>query len=134
MNDEYDEQFRRSFGWTVLLILILLPFAVWLLLWLSTNPADAQENSYCKPVAEMEAWLLQNFQEEIVAAGIDLDPRTGEPTGTFTETFASPNGETWTTVELRPNTNIACMVRGGKNWVQIPFVPPRAPEAPRRSS
>ena len=70
-------------------------------------PALAQEN--CAPFDQVEAQLAAEFHETRVQQGIVGEGRA------LLAIFASPNGETWTAVMVRPD-GLACMAAAGQDW------------------
>ena len=69
--------------------------------------AVAQES--CAPYDQVAAKLAAEFHETRVQQGIVGEGRA------LLAIFASPNGETWTAVMVRPD-GLACMAAAGQDW------------------
>jgi hypothetical protein len=77
---------------------------------LLSTPALAQEEGPpCAPFDQVEARLAAEFMETRVAQGVTSSGQA------MLVIFASPNGETWTAVMVRPG-GLACMAAAGMDW------------------
>lgn len=86
-----------------------------------SSPALAQEEGPpCAPFHQVEAKLAAEFMETRIAQGVTSSGQA------MLVIFASPNGETWTAVMVRPG-GLACMAAAGMDW-QIRSDPAPVPE------
>jgi hypothetical protein len=81
------------------------------------SPALAKSGSVqrglCIPYDEMKLHLKQNFNEQAVGRGI-----TGQ--GQLTEVYSTPDGSTWTIIQIDPRQHMmACPRAQGRSWVHL---------------
>ena len=70
------------------------------------SPALAQV--ICNPRSDFVEYLKENYDEEPLAFGLNID-------GRVLEMFGTPDGETWTML-ITDESGISCVVTSGKNW------------------
>jgi len=87
-------------------------FIVAFLLWPSPVESGPVNPRMCVPYDKMRADLLRMYQEKPYGHGISGD-------GELTELYMSPEGETWTIIQIRPQTGLACPRAFGTNWFAL---------------
>src|SRR3546814_876208 len=73
-----------------------------------SSPAVGQGQRQCASHESALRQLALKYGEAVVAGGVVNG-------GTFLELLVSPNGETWTILEILPNGR-ACISGSGENW------------------
>ena len=66
----------------------------------------------CIPYEKMRNDLLRMYREKPYGHGISKD-------GELTEFYMSPEGETWTIIQIRPQTGVACPRAFGRDWFAL---------------
>ena len=71
------------------------------------------QRGLCMPYDAMKLHLKQKFNEQAVGRGI-----TGQ--GQLTEVYSTPDGSTWTIIQIDPRQHMmACPRAEGQSWVQL---------------
>ena len=76
---------------------------------IAASPALAQ--IFCAPHAEFVEHLLEEYDEQPLAFGLNND-------GRVMELFGAPGGKTWTLL-ITNTRGISCVVTSGENWQKV---------------
>ena len=79
------------------------------LLWPSSVEGGQVNPRICIPYDRMRDDLLRKYQEKPHGHGISGD-------GELMELYVSPDGETWTIIQVKPQTGLACPRAFGTDW------------------
>jgi hypothetical protein len=79
------------------------------LLWPSSVEGGQVNLRICVPYDKMRSDLLRMYQEKPHGYGISGD-------GELVELYVSPDGETWTIIQIKPRTGLACPRAFGTDW------------------
>ena len=96
----------------VMVHFVLGIFLTAFLLWPSPVESAQLNPRMCIPYDKMRDNLLRTYQEKPYGHGISGN-------GELTELYMSPEGETWTIIQIRPQTGLACPRAFGTNWFAL---------------
>ena len=79
------------------------------ILWPSAVEGGQINPRICVPYDRMRGDLLRKYQEKPHGHGISED-------GELMELYVSPGGRTWTIIQIKPQTGLACPRASGTDW------------------